>query len=348
MLSDLEWDIKGYIVLAGAMHDAAVTAWGIKGYYDYVRPISAIRYMASKGQSSDTSLLNYNTEGIPLIPGYIEIVQNDDSLSGIGNINVGKIKLFAWKGSHFIVNPDTDIAGVDWILAENWVPYQRPSFVTPPFAGYVSGHSTFSRAAAEVLTKLTGSNFFPGGMGIFNMGENEFLVFEDGPSINLTLQWATYQDASDQCSLSRIWGGIHPPIDDVAGRIIGETIGNDAFFQSVSYFYEDKDGDGYYSFEDIDDNDKNVNEAEDKNKELVYDLYPIPVKDELTLSIPEFEGRLNLKIYNMYGENVMKVEVNMNNIGIKIPLQQLTSGVYILVFTNLEGEKLIAQKIIKQ
>ena len=35
-----------------------------------------------------------------------------------------------------------------WVLAEGWWPYQRPSFVTPPFAGYVSGHSTFSRAAA--------------------------------------------------------------------------------------------------------------------------------------------------------------------------------------------------------
>ena len=28
----------------------------------------------------------------------------------------------------------------------------RPSFVTPPFAGYVSGHSTYSRAGVEVLT----------------------------------------------------------------------------------------------------------------------------------------------------------------------------------------------------
>ena len=39
-----------------------------------------------------------------------------------------------------------------WILAADWLPYQLPTFVTPAFAGYVSGHSTFSRAAAEVLT----------------------------------------------------------------------------------------------------------------------------------------------------------------------------------------------------
>ena len=33
----------------------------------------------------------------------------------------------------------------------------------PPFPGYVSGHSTFSRAAAEVMTAFTGSEYFPGG-----------------------------------------------------------------------------------------------------------------------------------------------------------------------------------------
>ena len=92
--------------------------------------------------------------------------------------------------------------------------------MTPPFAGYISGHSTYSWAAAEVLTLLTGDEFFPGGIGEFAALKNEFLVFEDGPSMDLILQWATYRDASDQCSLSRIWGGIHPPADDIPGRIM--------------------------------------------------------------------------------------------------------------------------------
>ena len=48
-------------------------------------------------------------------------------------------------------------------------------------------------------------------MGIFDAPQNEFLVFEEGPSIDLELQWAKYRDASDQASLSRLWGGIHPP-----------------------------------------------------------------------------------------------------------------------------------------
>ena len=235
VLDDLEWDVKAYFSLGGAMHDSAIAAWGIKGWYDYIRPVSAIRGMAELGQSSDVTLPSYHPGGILLEPGYIEIVDQDDALAGQNGEHVGKIKLFAWRGPDYISDPTVDEAGVDWILAENWWPYQRPSFVTPPFAGYVSGHSTFSRAAAEVMTMLTGDPFFPGGMGEFTALKDEFLVFEDGPSEDIVLQWATYRDASDQCSLSRIWGGIHPPADDIPGRLIGEEIGIQAFNLAEKY-----------------------------------------------------------------------------------------------------------------
>lgn len=235
-LDDLEWDVKSYFILGGAMHDSAISAWSVKGWYDYVRPISAIRNMALLGQSTDQSLENYHIAGIPLVEDYVEIVGPTDPLRGQDNEHVGKIKLYTWKGPDYIEDETVDVAGVDWILAENWWPYQRPTFVTPPFAGYVSGHSTYSRAASEVLTKITGSAFFPGGIGEFTAMQNDFLVFEQGPSVDVKLQWATYRDASDQTSLSRIWGGIHPPADDIPGRIIGEKVGNEAFDFAVPYF----------------------------------------------------------------------------------------------------------------
>ena len=229
VLGNLEWDIKTYFAMGGTMHDSAISAWGIKGRYDYIRPVSAIRAMADLGQSSDVQLPSYHVNGILLVNDYIEIVSNGDVLAGENNEHVGKIKIYGWKGPDYINDPITDKAGVDWILAENWWPYQRPSFVTPPFAGYVSGHSTYSRAAAELMTAITGSSYFPGGMSEFEVVANDFLVFEQGPSVNMTLQWATYQDASDQCSLSRIWGGIHPPADDIPGRLIGKKIGIQSF-----------------------------------------------------------------------------------------------------------------------
>jgi hypothetical protein len=201
VLGPLEWDVKNYFALGGAMHDSAIAAWSIKGWYDYLRPVSAIRAMADRGQSSDPTAASYSIEGIPIVLGHVELVETGDPLAGAADENVGKIKLYTWRGPNYISNPSIDEAGVDWVLAENWWPYQRPSFVTPPFAGYVSGHSTYSRAAAEVLTALTGSAYFPGGMSSFEIAANDFLVFENGPSVDMTLQWATYRGGHFCCQL---------------------------------------------------------------------------------------------------------------------------------------------------
>ncbi|MGK0267476.1 MAG: hypothetical protein ACI8Y3_000075 [Paraglaciecola sp.] len=236
LLGQLEWDIKSYFAMGGTMHDAAVVAWGIKGRYDYIRPVSAIRAMADLGQSSDPLLPSYHINGLTLVDNYIELVTEMDPLATDNPQHIGKIKLYSWKGPDYVSDPLMEQAGVGWILAEQWWPYQRPSFVTPPFAGYVSGHSTYSRAAADLMTSITGSAYFPGGMSEFEIEANEFLVFEQGPSVNMTLQWATYKDASDQCSLSRIWGGIHPPADDLPGRMIGAKIATDSFEFVQTFF----------------------------------------------------------------------------------------------------------------
>ena len=257
-LDALRYTVRAYLTLGGAMHDAAIVAWSHKGLYDYIRPVSAIRYMASLGQRSDSTLASYHPGGMPLVPGRIEVVEAGDPLAAGGH--EGKIKVYAWQGPDAIISPFWDEAEVGWILAEEWWPYQRPSFVTPPFAGYVSGHSTFSRAAAEVMTAITGTPYFPGGLGEYEVVQNQFLVFEDGPSQSFNLQWATYRDASDQCSLSRIWGGIHPPADDFPGRQLGVEVAAIALNRVTQYFGPaaavdqcpmDLDGDGVVGATDL-------------------------------------------------------------------------------------------------
>lgn len=69
----------------------------------------------------------------------------------------------AWGG------PDQ---GTQEILGQNWRPYQNVTFVTPPFAEYVSGHSTFSASAAEVLTRFTGSPTFYDGETVTSQDVN--------------------------------------------------------------------------------------------------------------------------------------------------------------------------------
>lgn len=296
VMNDLEWDVKAYLTLGGAVHDAAIAAWGIKGWYDYIRPISAIRWMADQGQSSDSTLTNFAHDGIPLVPGFIETVLPGDELAGTDDEHVGKIKLYAWRGPDYITEPEIDVAGVGWILAENWWPYQRPTFITPPFAGYISGHSTFSRAAAEVMTLLTGDPFFPGGMGEFIAPKNEFLVFEDGPSVDVTLQWATYRDASDQTSLSRIWGGIHPPADDIPGRLIGERVGIDAFEMATRYFYGQLP----------------ISNDVPPQALAATDIFPNPVQSGTPLQV-HLKGRLEIvriEVFNVLGQRLYRSSAN--------------------------------------
>ena len=238
----LEWDVTLYLALNGATHDAAVAAWGLKGAYDSARPISLIRYLGGLGQSSDPALPSYDPRGLPLEAGLVEVVTAESSAAGQRHEafagEVGTVVVRSWAGRP--KDPENETGGVRWIRAVDWTPYQMPTFVTPAFAAYVSGHSTFSRASAEVLTAMTGSPYFPGGLYSWTE-EKGSLDFEAGPTTDVTLQWATYADAADEAGISRLYGGIHVPADDLTGREIGYECGRDAWAKAMRYY---RPGDG--------------------------------------------------------------------------------------------------------
>jgi hypothetical protein len=233
----LQWDVKLYLALNGAVHDAAIAAWGLKGDYDGTRPISMIRYMGGLGQSSDPAGPSYNKEGLPLVPGLIEVITRETTVTGQRHAALagheGEIAIRAWAGNP--KDPKTQIGGVKWILAVDWVPFQLPTFVTPAFQGYVSGHSSFSRAGAEVLTGFTGSEYFPGGISGYTIKAGS-LKFEAGPTADIKLEWATYYDASDQAGQSRLYGGIHVQVDDLTGRKIGAECGKEAWAKAQQLY----------------------------------------------------------------------------------------------------------------
>ena len=230
VVDDLEWDVKMYFALNAALHEAACACWAAKRDYDGWRPISIVRYLAGLGQSSDPAQPSYNAHGLPLVPGLIQVVTPAMAATNSG-LTIGKIAILAWPGPPPL--PASQHSGVQWIMADTWVPYQRTNFVTPAFPGYFSGHSTFSRSGAEIFTAITGSPFFPGGLGTYS---NFVLGFEKGPSVPMTLQWATYYDAADQAGISRIWGGIHPPIDNLVGRRAGAQVGKGVWALAKRYW----------------------------------------------------------------------------------------------------------------
>jgi len=238
IVNDLEWDVKMYLGLNGAVHDAAIACWDSKEFYDYVRPISMIRYMGGLGQSSDPGGLSYHPDGLPLEPGLVEVItatttapgERHEALAG----HEGEIAVLSWPGEP--PDPLTQYSGAEWVRAVEWVPYQRKTFVTPPFAAYTSGHSTFSRAGAEYLTRFTGDSYFPGGLGTYTFPANQTLFFEQGPTEDLTLEWARYYDAADEAGISRLWGGIHVRADDFNGRVMGAQVGIDAWNLASQYY----------------------------------------------------------------------------------------------------------------
>jgi len=279
--------------------------------------------MAELGQSSDPSLDNYHEGGLPLIHDYIGIITPEDHnppyidtarliRRGAETFSlVGQLKVRSWVGPDYVANTAEDVGGVQWIPASEWWPYQRPTFVTPPFAGYVSGHSTYSRAAAEVLTMMTGDEYFPGGVGEFIAEKNNFLVFENGPSEDVVLQWATYRDASDQTSLSRIWGGIHPPADDIPGRLIGEQIGIKAFLRARTFFKTSS----------VDDN---LLFAQPNIK-----AYPNPIQADGLLQIDMEQSEDALVTLADINGKVVYREKHQNS-SIRIPMHHLQPGNYIV------------------
>jgi hypothetical protein len=115
-----------------------------------------------------------------------------------------------------------------------WIPYQAASFPTPPFPDYVSGHSTYSAAAATILKRFTGSDRF-GNAVTLPQGSSKI---EPGvtPRSPVVLRWETFTDAANEAGISRRYGGIHFRAADLAGRLLGRMVAFKAWSKAQSYF----------------------------------------------------------------------------------------------------------------
>lgn len=109
------------------------------------------------------------------------------------------------------VRPETFI---NKYIDKNW----EPLIQTPPFPEYPSGHSTISASAAVVLTKMVGENY-------------AFIDSTEVPYGRPTRKFSSFYEASDQASLSRMFGGIHFLNSLNTGRDKGKEIGNFIFLK---------------------------------------------------------------------------------------------------------------------
>jgi hypothetical protein len=133
--------------------------------------------------------------------------------------------VLAWAGPY---------KGTRLIRGETWHPYQVATFPTPPFAEYVSGHSTFSGAGARVLRQFTGSDLF--GARVTVRPGTSFVEPGLTPLLPTVLTWPTFSAALDEAGRSRRQGGIHFPDGDLHGRTLGASVGQNAWAKAQTYF----------------------------------------------------------------------------------------------------------------
>jgi hypothetical protein len=129
--------------------------------------------------------------------------------------------------------------GPSYIKGQDWIPYRPPNDPAPPFAEYASGHSTFSMAAAEVLTGFTGRGNFelkvtiPAGS---SKVEPRTATQPGVPAQPITLSWTNFQYAANQAGLSRQYGGVHFEHGDKDARAAGAKVGDNAWAKAVTFF----------------------------------------------------------------------------------------------------------------
>lgn len=117
---------------------------------------------------------------------------------------------------------------------EDWIPYQPLTVVTPPFPEFLSGHSAFSSAGAQILRHVTGSDRF-GGSYTQPRGTSRV---EPGvvPARDVTLTWATFTEAMDEAGISRRYGGIHFEAADLQSRELGRKVADVVWDKASRYW----------------------------------------------------------------------------------------------------------------
>jgi hypothetical protein len=129
--------------------------------------------------------------------------------------------------------PGLGTSGIGPMPGAQWSPYQPASFVTPPFAEFTSGHSTFSSAGAGILSLFIGSDRFANSDSIAAGA----LTSEPGlPAQTVTLNWPTFSAAAREAGRSRMLGGIHFRMGNEYGLSMGQRIAPKVALKSLGLF----------------------------------------------------------------------------------------------------------------
>jgi hypothetical protein len=135
------------------------------------------------------------------------------------------------------------------ISTSDWRPYSPATFVTPPFPGYVSGHSAVSGACARMLALFTGSDrmevFHRAIAGMYtepDAGVAQMQAVSGRPAAQLgddkevVLMMPTLSGAAEMAGLSRLLGGYHIQSDNLEGLRLGRAVADHSWRRYQAYF----------------------------------------------------------------------------------------------------------------
>ena len=177
--------------------EPAPITWDAKYAYDYVRPITVIRALGDTPISawrprSLTEALAYSTPAAKADAEYVVAVP----------------------------------AGLGEAPAADWEPY----LPTPPFPGYISGHSAFTAAWARAMELAIGKPDFN-----FKTTVRHLYVEQRELAEQVTLSYPTFAAAAEAAGISRIWAGVHWPADNERGLELGRKVGESVWRRAEQF-----------------------------------------------------------------------------------------------------------------
>jgi hypothetical protein len=158
----------------------------------------------------------------------------------------------AWEAKRFydtvrpwtlvrLYHPDDEIEG--WagpakgsvkMKGAQWHPYSPDTFITPPFPGYVSGHSSVSAACSKMLELFTGSDHF----GFVETRAPGTLTEPDAEwaKTQVSLPLPTFSATAEMAGISRVMGGYHIQADNIEGLKLGRRVAELEWPRFQAYF----------------------------------------------------------------------------------------------------------------
>jgi hypothetical protein len=193
----LDDDVKLFFVASNAIFDASIAAWDAKYAYDYVRPITVIRALG------DTPITTWRPRSASEALAYSTPAAKEEAK----------------------YTPAVP-AGVAEAPAADWEPY----LPTPPFPSYISGHSAFTAAWARAMELATGKAEFN-----FSTTVKHLYVEQRQLAKPVTLFYPTYASAAKAAGMSRIWAGVHWPVDNERGLELGSKVGENVWRRAQQF-----------------------------------------------------------------------------------------------------------------